>query len=144
MSSETSSARRFFAAIWQGDLAGLETMLAADVQLTGDGGGKVPALARTLRGRSVVANTLAIWSRMIGRAPEVSVHPVEVNGGPGALFRDGQQRVVGVWALDIAGGEITTIRSVVNPEKLGHLGPVGNFGEMLEAAMRGPGPSSHT
>ena len=48
-------ARRFFAAIEQGDLAGLEALLAHDVVLTGDGGGKVPALARSLRGRDRVA-----------------------------------------------------------------------------------------
>src|SRR5262249_9318604 len=45
-------ARRFFAAADQGHLAGLEALLAHDVKLTADGGGKVPALARTLRGRS--------------------------------------------------------------------------------------------
>ena len=47
--------RRFFAAAEHGDLAGLEALLAHDVELTGDGGGKVPALARALRGRSRVA-----------------------------------------------------------------------------------------
>ena len=56
-------ARRFFAAAEQGDLAGLEALLAHDVQLTGDGGGKVPALARSLHGRSRVARTLINWSR---------------------------------------------------------------------------------
>ncbi|HZE05856.1 MAG TPA: sigma-70 family RNA polymerase sigma factor, partial [Solirubrobacteraceae bacterium] len=48
-------ARRFFAAAEHGDLAGLEALLAHDVELTGDGGGKVPALSRTLRGRARVA-----------------------------------------------------------------------------------------
>ena len=50
-------ARRFFAAAEQGDLAGLEALLAHDVELTGDGGGKAPALARPLRGRSRVARS---------------------------------------------------------------------------------------
>ena len=50
-------AERFFAAAEQGDLAGLEALLAHDVELTGDGGGKAPALAHTLRGRSRVART---------------------------------------------------------------------------------------
>ena len=49
---------RFFEAAEHGDLAGLETLLAYDVPLTGDGGGKVPALARTLNGRNRVARTL--------------------------------------------------------------------------------------
>ena len=89
-------ARRFFAAAEQGDLAGLEALLAHDVELTGDGGGKVPALARSLRGRNRVARTLINWLRLVARLPGVSLRPVEVNGGPGALFLDGQQRLIGV------------------------------------------------
>src|ERR687886_613507 len=99
-------ARRFFAAAEQGDLAGLETLLARDVVLAGDGGGKVPALARPLRGRNRVARTLINWFRQVARLPGVSLRPVEVNGGPGALFLDGQQRLISVLALDIAGGQI--------------------------------------
>src|SRR5204862_4110118 len=87
-------ARRFFAAAEQGDLAGLEALLAHDVELTGDGGGKVPALARSLRGRTRVAGAVVNWMRMVARVPGVSLRPVEVNGGPGALFLDAQQRVI--------------------------------------------------
>ena len=115
---------RFFAAAEQGDLAGLEALLASDVELTGDGGGKVPALARSLRGRNRVARTLINWIRLGARLPGVSLRPVEVNGGPGALYLDAQQRLIGVMALDIAGGQITGISSIVNPDKLTHLGPV--------------------
>jgi RNA polymerase sigma factor (sigma-70 family) len=124
---------RFFAAAEQGDVAGLEALLAADVELTGDGGGKVPALAQTLRGRSRVAEMLALWLGNIGRASGVTLSRAEVNGGPGALFRDGEQRVLAVWSLDVAGGEIRGVRSVVNPDKLGHLGPVGDFGSVVRA-----------
>jgi RNA polymerase sigma-70 factor (ECF subfamily) len=127
-------ARRFFAAIEQGDLAGLETLLAADVQLTGDGGGKAPALARALRGRSRVARTLSNWVRLGARTPGLSMRPVEVNGGPGALYLDAQQRLIAVLALDIAGGQIRSISSVVNPDKLTHLGPVGDLGSLLRSA----------
>ena len=56
-------AARFFAAAEQGDLAGLEALLAHDVELTGDGGGKAPALARTLRGRNRVASRSINWRR---------------------------------------------------------------------------------
>src|SRR4051794_20588951 len=52
-------ARRFFAAAEQGDLAGLEALLAHDVVLSGDGGGKAPALAHSLHGRGRVARTLS-------------------------------------------------------------------------------------
>jgi RNA polymerase sigma factor (sigma-70 family) len=126
-------ARRFFAAAERGDLAGLESLLAHDVELTGDGGGKVPALGRTLHGRSRVARTLISWVRLAGRLPGISWRPVEVNGGAGAVIRDAESRVIGVWALEIGGREITGIRSVVNPDKLSHLGPVRDFGEVLRS-----------
>ena len=128
-------ARRFFAAAEQGDLAGLEALLAHDVELTADGGGKVPALAGTLRGRTRVARTLInYWVRVIARLPGVSLRPVEVNGSPGALFLDAQQRLIGVLALDIAGGQITGISSIVNPDKLTHLGPIADFTSLLRSA----------
>jgi Sigma-70, region 4 len=127
-------AARFFAAAEQGDLSGLEALLAHDVELTGDGGGKVPALARTLRGRSRVARTLIDWARLGARVPGVSARPVEVNGGPGALWLDAQQRLIAVIALEIAGGQITGIHAIVNPDKLTHLGPVGDYASVLRSA----------
>jgi RNA polymerase sigma-70 factor (TIGR02957 family) len=126
-------AQRFFAAAEEGDLGGLEALLAHDVQLTGDGGGKVPALARSLRGRSRVASTLINWLRLGTRLPGVSLRPVEVNGGPGALVLDPQQLLIGVLALDIAEGQITSVSSIANPDKLAHLGPVGDFGSLLRS-----------
>jgi RNA polymerase sigma-70 factor (TIGR02957 family) len=125
-------AARFFAAVEQGDLAGLEALLAHDVELTGDGGGKVPTLARSLRGRSHVARMLI--NSVVARHPELSLRLAEVNGGPGALYLDGRQRLIGVVALDIAGGQITSISSIVNPDKLRHLGPVGDFGSLVRSA----------
>ncbi|HUF16081.1 MAG TPA: RNA polymerase sigma-70 factor [Acidimicrobiia bacterium] len=128
-------ARRFFAAVEQGDLAELETLLAHDVKLTGDGGGKVPALARSLRGRSRVARTLVKGIIRLGaRLPGVSWRPVEVNGSPGALFLDGQQRLIGVMALDIADGQVTSISTILNPDKLTHLGPVADLKSLLRHA----------
>jgi RNA polymerase sigma-70 factor (ECF subfamily) len=126
-------ARRFLAAAEQGDLAGLETLLAADVQLTGDGGGKVPALARSLSGRTRVARTLINWLRLAARLRGASWHPVEVNGGAGVLFQDAQRRLISVIALNIADGQITSISSIVNPDKLKHLGPVGDFRSLLRS-----------
>lgn len=127
-------AQRFFAAAQQGDLAGLEALLAHDVELTGDGGGKVPALARSLRGRSRVAHTLTNWLSLLSRLPQVSVRQVEVNGDPGALFLDDQERLLAVWALDVADGKVTGVRSIVNPDKLAHLGPVGDAIAILRSA----------
>ena len=129
-------ARRFFAAVQEGDLAGLEALLAHDVVLTGDGGGKVPALARALRGRSRVARALVTWIRVGARIPGASMRPVEVNGTPGALLLDGDGRLVAVWALEISGGEIVALNSVVNPDKLRHLGPVADARALLRMVAR--------
>ncbi len=126
-------ARRFFEAAEQGDLAGLEALLAHDVELTGDGGGKAPALAQTLRGRTRVAQTLIEWLSLDSRLPSISFRPAEINGGPGTLIFDSQQRLIGVTALKIADGEIKAISSIANPDKLRHLGPVGNLGWVIRA-----------
>jgi len=127
-------ARRFFAAAEQGDLAGLEALFADDVTLAGDGGGRVPALARSLGGRSRVARTIVNWFRLGARLPGVSVRPTEINGGPGALYLDPGGRLLGVMALDIAESQIVAISSIVNPEKLAHLGPVADRDEVLRSA----------
>ena len=128
-------ARRFFAAAEQGDLSGLEALLAHDVELTADGGGKVPALARTLRGRNRVARTLINYLvRLAARTPGVSLRPVEVNGAPGALYLDAQKRLIAVGALNIADGQITSINVIANPDKLTHLGPVGDLTSLLRSA----------
>jgi len=124
-------ARRFFAAAQDGDLAGLEALLAHDVVLTGDGGGKVPALARSLHGRTRVARTLLNWVKLGARIPGASVRPVDVNGTPGALLLDGDDRLIAVWALDIAEDQIQSVSSIVNPDKLAHLGPVADLGTLL-------------
>jgi RNA polymerase sigma-70 factor (ECF subfamily) len=121
-------ARRFFDAAEQGDLAGLESLLAHDVRIHGDGGGNAPALARPLRGRSRVARMLAGWLHPETRLTGMRLRRTEINGAPGALFLDDRGRLVGVTALEIADGEVKEIRSISNPEKLGHLGPVGNLG----------------
>ncbi len=126
-------ARRFFAAAEHGDLAGLEALLAHDVELTGDGGGKVPALARSLRGRTRVAQTVINWVRRVASPPGVSLRLVEVNGGPGALLLLEDQRLLGVCALDIADGQITGINGIVNPDKLTHLGPVADYTSLLRS-----------
>jgi RNA polymerase sigma-70 factor (ECF subfamily) len=128
-------AERFFAATEHGDLAGLEALLAHDVVLTGDGGGKAPAMARSLRGRNRVARMLLTWFRLSTRLPGVSVRTVEVNGDPGALLLDGQEQLIGVLALDIAGSQIRSISSIVNPDKLQHLGPVGDFNVLLQSVI---------
>jgi RNA polymerase sigma-70 factor (ECF subfamily) len=126
-------AQRFFAAAEHGDLAGLEALLAHDVELTGDGGGKVPALAKSMFGRTRVAGTVMKWLHLVERYPQVSMRLVEVNGGPGAVFVDERERLLAVWAIDVIDGQIAGIRSIVNPDKLAHLGPVGDARSLLRS-----------
>jgi RNA polymerase sigma-70 factor (TIGR02957 family) len=120
-------ADRFFAAAAGGDLDALLEMLAPDVVLVGDGGGKAQALAKPPTGNLAVARFLAGLFRRFGRIG-VSLRPAWVNGRPGAVFRDAADRVVAVMSLDITDGRIKTARSVVNPDKLGHLGQVSDLG----------------
>ena len=129
-------ARRFFAAVREGDVGELESLLAKDVVLHGDGGGKVPALARALHGSRRVAQTIGAWIRQGSRVAGAEIREVEVNGQPGALVLAGDGSLIAVWALDIADGQIQGIRSVVNPEKLGHVGPVADVWALLRGRER--------
>lgn len=131
---------RFLAAAQNGDLAGLEALLANDVVLTGDGGGKVPALARSLHGRRCVARMLLRWRHVLDRLPSFALRPVEVNCGPGVVVLDDQRRLVSVWALEIAGGEIRAVSSIVNPDKLAHLGPLADFAALTSGHRRAASP----
>ncbi|MFI8070275.1 RNA polymerase sigma-70 factor [Streptomyces sp. NPDC086033] len=116
-------ASRFFEALREGDVDGLRGLLAADVSMVGDGGGKAPQLARAVTGAQNVARLLgSVFPRMT--RIEVTFEPHELNGQPGAIFHDRDGKVLHTLALDILDGRVQTIRTVINPEKLGHLGPV--------------------
>lgn len=116
-------AERFFDALRSGDVDGLRNLLSADVHLVGDGGGKAPQLARAVVGAEKVARLLAGVYPLMARI-DVTFEPCEVNGQPGAVFRDRDGRVLHTLALDVLDGRIQAIRSVINPDKLDHLGPV--------------------
>jgi RNA polymerase sigma-70 factor (ECF subfamily) len=116
-------AARFFDAFRDGDVEGLRDVLSADVQLVGDAGGKAPALARTVVGADKVARLLAAVFPRLARI-DASLEQREINGQPGAILRDREGRVVITLALDVLGGQVQAIRSVGNPDKLRHLGPV--------------------
>ena len=116
-------AAQFFGALREGDVDGLRDLLAADVQLAGDGGGKAPALARSIIGAEKVARALASFLPWLVRI-DVTLEPRQVNGQPGAIFRDRDNKVLFALTLDVLDGQIQTIRSVSNPDKLRHVGPV--------------------
>jgi RNA polymerase sigma-70 factor (ECF subfamily) len=123
-------ATRFFAAAEQGDIEGLEKLLAHDVVLRGDGGGKAPALARAIYGRARAARTLVNSLRARARFG-ITWRREEVNGQPGALFFDRDGRLISVMSLDVAEGRIQSVSSVVNPDKLRHLGPLADLDALL-------------
>jgi RNA polymerase sigma-70 factor (TIGR02957 family) len=130
-------ADRFLAAAEEGDMAALEELLADDVVLQGDGGGKAPALARSLHGRTRVAKTVSTWWKVgMRRIGAIEIDRTEVNGQPGAIFRTADGLVISVLVLDVAEGRIQGIRSIVNPDKLGHLGPVADVNALLRGDER--------
>jgi RNA polymerase sigma-70 factor (TIGR02957 family) len=124
-------ATRFFAAAEDGDLQGLESLLAHDVVFRGDGGGKAPAAARAVHGRAEVARLLIAGMRTLAGVGGVTTRREEVNGQPGVLFLDRDERLIGVTILDIADGQIQGVSAIVNPDKLRHLGPVGDVRGLL-------------
>ena len=124
-------AERFFAAAGEGDVEGLEQLLAADVVMYGDGGGKAPAAARPQHGREQVLKLLAGLGRQ-AQLLALEGRPAEVNGQPGMLYVTAAGELVAVLSLDIADGQIQALRSVANPDKLQHLGlPVADIRALL-------------
>jgi len=116
-------AARFFAAFTAGDVDGLRELLAADVELVSDAGGKAPALPRAVVGADRVLRVVVAGAPRLRRVG-VTLEQCEVNGQPGALARDREGRVLQALALDIVDGRVRTIRNVANPDKLAHHGPV--------------------
>jgi RNA polymerase sigma-70 factor (ECF subfamily) len=128
-------AQRFFTATEQGDLRALEALLAQDVALHADGGGKVPALTRPINGRKRVARAvLAGMSALPSYGVRIQV--TEVNGQPGAIAIDTQDQLVGVMVLDIAEDQIQAIHSVANPDKLRYVDRVDDLGALLRVGRR--------
>jgi RNA polymerase sigma-70 factor (ECF subfamily) len=125
-------AGRFFAAAEDGDTEALVKLLADDVVLYGDGGGKGPAIQKPLYGVVKVARFMAGLVRQAHRM-EITLEPTQVNGEPGAIARTKDGKIASVLSMQIADGQIVSLRSVVNPDKLAHLGPVVNLYELLNA-----------
>jgi RNA polymerase sigma-70 factor, ECF subfamily len=133
-------AARFFDALRNGDVDQLRQLLAADVSMVGDGGGKAPVLPKSVIGADNVARVLASIFPVLARI-EASMEQRELNGQPGAIIRDRDGNVVGTMTLDVIGGQIQTIRSVANPDKLGHVGPVADAWAIAREVKQARRPS---
>ena len=113
-------AHRFLAAWEEGDTDALVEVLAPDATVYGDGGGKAPSVPVPLVGAERVAKALIGWGR---RARELGLvhHAALVNGEPGLVCRSADGRAVWVASLEVYDGVVVAVRSVLNPDKLGHL-----------------------
>jgi RNA polymerase sigma-70 factor, ECF subfamily len=129
-------AERFFAAV-TGDASDIAAVLSEDVVLHGDGGGKAPALARALQGAERVSRTFAAWAKQ-GQRVGATMDFAEVNGQPGAVFRTASGEVISVVMLKVTDGKVSELFSIVNPDKLQHVGAVAD----LNALMRLRGGSA--
>ena len=127
-------ADRFLSAAEDGDVEELRALLAEDIEVHGDGGGKVPALARAIHGSERAARTLAAWSKAGKLLGDVRVERIEVNGQPGGRTVTADGQLLGVFALDIADGRVQVLYSIVNPDKLAHLGQVADVKALMEGA----------
>jgi RNA polymerase sigma-70 factor (ECF subfamily) len=125
--------QRFLEAAGEGDTDGLLELLAEEVVLYGDGGGKAPALAQPLHGADRVSRALVNWMRA-GVRVGARYEPVWVNGQPGVRFLSPDGRLINVIAVDVLDGRVQAVRSVVNPDKLGHLGPLADIPALLGKA----------
>jgi RNA polymerase sigma-70 factor (ECF subfamily) len=119
-------AARFLQAAREGDMAGLVAMLAPDAVLVGDGGGKARSIPRPMVGAPAIARALATFYTT-GEELGVKLEPVLVKGQPGFRALDPDGRIVNVVAMDIEGGAVQRVHSMLNPDKLGHLGPVSDL-----------------
>jgi RNA polymerase sigma-70 factor (ECF subfamily) len=113
----------FIDAVNGGDMTALVERLAPDVAFYGDSGGKGEAAVGPLFGRTKVVTFL----RVIGtRAVQsgIRTRPARINGQPGVVYTDDDGGLVGVVVLDVLDGKVQAFRSVVNPDKLRHLGSI--------------------
>jgi len=133
-------AARFFDALRDGDVESLRELLAADASMVGDGGGKAPQWGRGIFGADNVVRVLASILPWFGRIGG-TLEPHEVNGQPGAILRDRDDNVLNTWTLDVLDGRIQTIRSVINPDKLGHVGPVADAWAVFREAQQARRPT---
>ena len=130
-------AERFFSAVTEGDVEGLAAMLAEDVVVYGDGGGKSPLQWWVpIAGGERVARLLANVGKQVRmRGGRFERH--EINGQAGAFLLAPDGKLVSVFVLDIDEGAVQTVRSVINPDKLEHLGELADLAAVLRGGRKG-------
>ena len=113
----------FLAAADGGDMASLLERLAPDVVFYGDSGGKGESFISPVLGRDRVAHVIRFsFERTVQLG--ASLAAAWVNGQPGVLVRDADGKLIAVIVLDVLDGQVLAIRTVANPEKLRHMGPI--------------------
>ncbi|WP_052850749.1 RNA polymerase sigma-70 factor [Streptomyces avicenniae] len=136
-------AERFFGAFREGDVDALTELLAADVTMIGDSGGKAPRFRHVVLGADRVGRVLGAFVPLVVGGGGV-VEPRQVNGQPGAILRDREGGVLGAWALGVGDGRLWTIHTVNNPDKLGHVGALADAWAALREARRARRPAGLT
>jgi RNA polymerase sigma-70 factor (ECF subfamily) len=107
---------RFLAALENGDLSGVQQLLAADVVAYSDGGGKARAARVPITGADRV---LHFYAALCRRYRVRGVETVDVNGQTAAVLWFGRQYLL--LAVDVRDGAIHEIDTILNPDKLGYL-----------------------
>jgi RNA polymerase sigma-70 factor (TIGR02957 family) len=120
--SQQEVTERFFAACAGGDVEALLAVLAPDVVLVNDGGGKAKAALRPILGADKVARFSAAIASQGGAIPGLRIEIAEVNGFPGIVAWVGAEPFVAV-SLVVVGGLVEQVFVVRNPDKLAGLSP---------------------
>jgi len=121
----TELADRFFDALRDGDVGRLQELLAADVLTVNDGAGQAGGQGGSYGAVKAARVLVAAVPPLL--AVGATFERRELNGHPGAVLHDSNGNVVATLTLEILDGQIQTSRSVTSPEKLRHLGPVGDL-----------------
>jgi RNA polymerase sigma-70 factor, ECF subfamily len=108
----------FMQTIMTGDVDGLTHMLAEDVAVYADGGGKAPSARQPIFGRAAVVRLLSSSARLI--PSDTRVEMTEVNGTPSLLFWQGE-KLIALTNFTILDNQIKAIRYIFNPDKLAHI-----------------------
>jgi RNA polymerase sigma factor (sigma-70 family) len=126
-------AERLVAALRAGDVASITALLSADVVFSADGGGKAPAISAPLAGRTAVARFLLGIARQAARVG-VRFEPTRANAAEALRLVGPDDRVLGVLVMEARDGEISAMYNQINPDKLRHLGEVGDGWALLREA----------